>query len=186
MTDPWITRLRNQYFWSLVRMVEPGGKEHSELLSIMFNMDYHYDNCMDENRAADGMKLREDYLAACNNDAKVRVAINVHSISVFEVLLALAQRIEDDVMQEDELGDRSPMWFWSMIRNVGLYDCTNSSDRINDGLKIFNTLQTALSRDFDECGHGGFFPVEYPPSDMRDSDLWGQAMCWLVENFSAH
>lgn len=40
--------------------------------------------------------------------------------SVLEMLIALSIRLEEHIMDDPEIGDRTGQWFWNMITNLGL------------------------------------------------------------------
>ena len=88
---------------------------------------------MDVNRAADGLNLRERLGFQSGNPC-----------SIFEMMVALAVRCEEHIMTNDEIGDRTPLWFWGMIENLGLREMT---DDIFDERLVDEVVERFLARD---------------------------------------
>ena len=80
-------------------------------------------------------------------------------------------------MKDPDFGDRTHIWFISMIMNLGLdhmYDENWDENIFNNIMFIF------LNRLYDNEGRGGnLFIVHNPPADMRSTDIWYQCMWWL-------
>lgn len=146
------------------------------LLRHLHNREFTWSIPMDENRANDGLNLRYIF--------RRRYGYNLNNIdpscSILEMMVALARRVEDTIMTDDVYGDRTYMWFWSMIESLELYMFDDSKyayheDEIDERLDMF------LYRTYDRYGHGGLFTVEHPRRDMRDVEIWLQLMWWLKE-----
>lgn len=81
-------------------------------------------------------------------------------------------------MTNDEIGDRTPLWFWGMIGNLGLRGMT---DDIFDERVVDEITERFLARDYSYNGRGGLFYVSKPRMDMRDVEIWYQMMWYLDE-----
>lgn len=81
-------------------------------------------------------------------------------------------------MTNDEIGDRTPLWFWGMIGNLGLREMT---DDIFDESVVDEVVERFLARDYSYNGRGGLFYVSKPRMDMRDVEIWYQMMWYLDE-----
>ena len=81
-------------------------------------------------------------------------------------------------MTNDEIGDRTPLWFWGMIGNLGLREMT---DDIFDESVVDEITERFLTRDYSYNGRGGLFYVSKPRMDMRDVEIWYQMMWYLDE-----
>lgn len=129
---------------------------------------------MDENRALDGIALRDDFIDiypyAENLDDK--------PCSMLEMMVALANRCETNIMADDSYGDRTGEWFWNMILSLGLTGMNDS--RFNKTIveKIIFCFET---RQYDYNGSGGLFTVTNPFRDMRDVEIWYQMSMYLGE-----
>lgn len=134
---------------------------------------------LDEKRAVDAVDMR--YRFASENDisyAKLEYEFAQADCSMLEMMIALAVKMEEHILEDNVLGDRTGEWFWNMIISLGLEVFTDAhydEDRVNYILDQFD------ARMFDKNGAGSLFTVE-EPIDMRDLDIWYQAMHWIREN----
>ncbi|MDO4378315.1 MAG: hypothetical protein Q4C64_04075 [Erysipelotrichia bacterium] len=104
--------------------------------------------------------------------------IDIGDPNVLEVLVALALRLDLDVIGDDDekhLGD----WFWGMLFNLGLseYDDDNF-----DKKQVESKIDIWLSRGFDYSGKGSIFPLKSPQTDQRITEIWYQANAYIIEN----
>ena len=105
-------------------------------------------------------------------------------VSVFEVLAVMAIRAEEEIMCNDEYGDRSHIWFWDMMRNLDLDAYSDDRWDSYSERDIDEIVVRFLNRDYNDDGSdGGAFILEYPRDDLRDVDLWYQMLWWLTENY---
>ena len=72
----------------------------------------------DINRADDGKHLRYEF--ASERSYSNYYPIDNRPCSVLEMLIALAIRINDEIMWNPDYGDKTAAWFWEMIDNLGL------------------------------------------------------------------
>ena len=100
--------------------------------------------------------------------------------SVFEMILALAIRCEEDIMDNTEFGNRIGQWFWRMIVNLGLGPMTD----INfDREYTDDVIQRFLDRDFEPDGRGSLFTVRNCDRDLRDVEIW-TCMLWYLDSIT--
>lgn len=168
----------DSYYEHLVRIIDPENEHgnYSKLLDRLFHARYfHKYGSNDKNRAVDGEDLRKKYDGYLPIDFK-----EGFPCTVLETMVALAVRIEVDIMGEP--GDDHPeRWFWAMVNNSGLRVLTN--DQFDDDL-FETTIFDILAHGFDEQGNGSFFPLKAKPGrDARQMELWQQANAWLIENY---
>lgn len=177
---------RGYYFeWlcSMIDMPLPDGTsnsmvvDHSILLNRLFILPYYWSIERDANRAVDAMSLRREFL---NKEGEwYKGNISDHA-TVFEVLVALARRIECDIMGEgnNEYG----RWFWMMIQNLDLIGfCDYIPDW--DARDVDILIGHWLNRQFEPNGEGSPFPIEDPEFDQRDRELWFQMSDYIVEHY---
>ena len=111
-------------------------------------------------------------------DAGIKVIPVVASV-------ALAMRMEDQLLDEEHDYDRTSEWFWMMIKNLGLdiYDDENYNQY--DSNKIISDTVTRLNeRTYRRNGTGGLFPLIGKVSkDQRKLEIWYQMMSYLDQNF---
>ena len=122
----------------------------------------------------DGLQLRYRFF--------LRTGINVmddrRPCSMLEMMAALSWRIEEDIMDNPVIGNRTPQWFWHMIAVMGLngqYDGNFNEDVVNAA------IDRVISRKYAYNGDGGLFKVNNPLRDMRTVEIWCQ-MLWYIDS----
>lgn len=100
--------------------------------------------------------------------------------SILELLIALARRCEDQIMCNPDVGDRSGLWFWIMITNLGLGEYT---DERYDPFGIDEIIEKFVMRQYNRDGSGGnIFIFPDRTQDIRKIDLWYQ-INWFISDF---
>ena len=147
-----------------------------KLLSFLHNIEFTYSIPKDSNRADDGIELRYRY--AYVNGLDVDDVLNniVGPCSVFEMILALAIRCEETIMDDPLLGDRTGQWFWKMITNLGL---GSMSDARFDRDRVEYVIAKFLNRDYEADGRGGLFRIRNCKYDLRNVEIWTQMLYFL-------
>ena len=168
----------NYFEWLLMRIDFDEQPIYWKAIDILFRRQFIPIVYRDENRVMDGAALREAYF----NESGEWIPEQdlVEGCSIFEMMVALAERIEYDNMHDEDLGDRTPLWFWRMFESLGLdrfSDYQFDEEAINDIVDIF------LERRYDRQGHGSLFTINNPSIDMRNTEVWYQAQFWLEENY---
>ena len=136
----------------------------------------------DENRAGDGLELREDYMRDSGYPGYADIW---GECSVFEMIVALARRMDFETSDPYDLGDtndRMAFWFWDIMDNLGL---TKFSDDVyieEDGdIMVDYIVDQLLNRNYDPDGYGGMFPLEKNVEDQRSVEIWNQMNAYLSE-----
>lgn len=140
---------------------------------------------MDENRAHDGISLRERFRYERGYSEK-DVEVLSGGCSVLEMMVGLAVRVEETIMTDPDQGNRTDIWFWTMIENMGLL-CVNDDtfNRRLDGRNTYenlveNRLYIMLNRLYlNDGSQGGMFVVRNPRQSLKTTDIWYQMMWWL-------
>lgn len=164
----WITGLACKW-------TKPYGR-YSKLIEQLQETTFRWIIPNDKHRASDGISFRYNFcdymdeLGEYINEDMVDDQI-IHPCSVLEMMMALAKRIEDSLMWDPVIGDRSPLWFYQMLENSGLSAYTNSNYSKSIVAQI---LDDVLERRYGYSGEGGFFYVEDPDQDLRNVELWWQ------------
>ena len=169
------------YFeWLLDKIgVDPAKNDHIQGLKWLFSTDFEWSHKLDANRAADGVDLRATFAYECGyRYPEVRAALLDKQCSWLEMMVGLAIRIEDNIMSDSDFGDRTVMWFWMMMKSLGLYGMTDDK---YDEEYVDNVINTFLYRGYDPNGKGGLFTVNDTYKDMRDIEIWYQ-MCLFFDN----
>lgn len=169
--------IREEFFEWICDIVD--GQDYRKLLGIMYNESFYAIIPLDENRIVDGCELR--YRFAADREIPIDFIndnMDPDDCSILEMMLGLAFRIEETIMEDIDFGDRTSMWFWIMVKSLGLYEMRDNNF---DAPYVINTLDTFLTRGYSPEGHGGLFVVKDVNKDMRDVDIWYQ-MCMFFDN----
>lgn len=155
---------------------------YRKLLMYLHDTEFVYEVPRDRNRAADGEALRYRFaLMQPHEDLQGFVMDCLDApCSVLELMIGLALRCEEQVMDNPKYGDRSAQWFWNMIVNMGLGGMTDA--KFNKAA-VEIAVNTMMYRAYDQDGRGGLFTVEDAERDMRGVELWVQ-MLWYTNTIS--
>ena len=97
------------------------GLSYNKMFSYLFDTPFSYILPMDGNRAEDGIDLRYRYGRENGiADAAVATRLDNRDCSVLEMMVALALRVEDQIMTNPDIGNRVGQWFWDMIVSMGI------------------------------------------------------------------
>lgn len=151
---------------------------YNDVLIHLLNTEFTWTIALDENRADDGIELR--YRFGFENgigDAIIHNQLDTRPCSVLEMMVALALRCEDDLMQGTE-ERHVERWFWIMMDNLGLGEDTYE---FYDPVKTDNVVNTFLNRQYSPDGSfGGIFIIPNCVHDLRTVDIWYQMMWYLT------
>ena len=169
--------IRNDYFDWMYDLV--GGMRGSKytsyfkLLMKLHNTEFTYSIPMDENRAEDGVDLRRRF-----SDSYFEMLDG--PCSVLEMMVALAIRCEENIMDDPTMGDRTGQWFWGMINNLGLSGMTDANYNRSETEYCISRF---LNRDYASDGKGGLFRIKNCEVDLRDAEIWYQ-LCWYLDSIT--
>lgn len=175
---------KDYYIW--LKGISELGEKYSMLCDKLHRTPFVWIIDMDANRAADGKTLRYLYTCERNFDNEEREKAEEYlsgPCSLLEFLVALARRIEVDIMAEGGIDDRTGEWFWDMISNLGLLKFDDKHYNENQVDYILNRF---MSRKYSENGDGNVFKnakkgrVKGGPH-FRDLEVWSQAQAYLVD-----
>jgi hypothetical protein len=178
--------LNDKYFKWLLGIL--GFKEFTScryisMLSYLYSVDFKLTDPIvghDDNRLNDGFELRADYSNSFTDPDLPDIF--GEPVSVLEVLVAFARRIDDDIMYDGTL--HASKWFFIMIDNLGMTNFTD--DRLGIDWTIDDVEQIIniwMSRQFDFDGTGSIFPVKTTTFDQRNVEMWYQMQEWFNENY---
>lgn len=152
---------------------------YRKLLGYLYNRDFVYSIELDGNRAEDGIDLRYRFSYEHGYDeSMVRDYLDDKPCSVLEMMIALAIRCEEHIMDDPDIGDRTARWFWDMIYNLGL---DSMDDAYFDEHHTKVIIDRFLNREYEENGRGGLFTVDSCVHDLRTVEIWYQ-MCWYLDD----
>ena len=164
--------VNNDYFEWLFNLVH--GIHYRRLLIELHSIEFRYSIRMDENRADDGVRLRYRY--AMQKGCEEYVDQLNGPCSVLEMMVALAIRCEEDIMDDPSYGDRTGQWFWHMIVNLGLGSMTD--DRF-DKRYVRERIDIFLDREYEPNGKGGLVTIKNCKHDLRTVEIWYQLNLYL-------
>lgn len=174
--------IKNEYFEWLYNYVCKGRAHNSvsyrELFKLLHRIEFTFSIPNDVNRAKDGVDLR--YRFALDKDDDRIMDVLDGPCSVLEMILALAIRCEESIMDDPKYGDRTGQWFWNMLRNLGISYMTDdvfNKEYAEEAIYIF------LDRTYAPDGKGGLFYIRNCDEDLRDIEIWSQ-LCWYLDNFA--
>ena len=147
---------------------------YRKLLSHLHLIEFTWFIPFDDNRADDGVQLRRRFSLE-QNDLSLQKFLR-GPCSVLEMMVALAVRCEDWIMDDDLMGNRAGQWFWGMVHNLGLSPMTDSEF---DKDFIDTVIARFLNREYAPDGRGGLFTVKNSDRDMRTVEIWIQLSWYL-------
>ena len=177
--------IKNAYFEWLYEWVA-GDRYHRDisyrkLLMHLHNTEFISIIRNDQNRAEDGENLRYRFAKnkIVDEPADYILECLAGPCSVLEMMVALANRCEEDYMDDPQYGNRTSQWFWGMITNLNL---GSMIDTWYDKARVEEILYKFLHRKYDPDGRGGLFRVRNSSIDMRKVEIWYQ-MCYFLDTF---
>ena len=147
-------------------------KTYWRLLKLLHAKEFTWFIAHDENRAADGLELRNEFIHAEGLIVHVQDWLDL-GCSMLELLIALSRRLAFEA-------EGLPLdWFWHLIRNLGLEKCTDRSRFTL--ISVNNALERVISRSYDSKGTGGLFPLKETTENQQRVELWYQLNAYLLE-----
>lgn len=170
--------VNNEYFEWLCELINnkrfSKRVSYRKLLMHLHNIEFTWFIPHDDNRADDGIQLRRRYCLV-QEDPTLRKYLQ-GSCSVLEMMVALAVRCEEWIMDDAQMGNRTGQWFWGMVHNLGLSPMTDSKF---DREFVDNVIARFLNRDYEPDGTGGLFTVKHCEYDLREVEIWCQLSWYL-------
>jgi len=187
--------LEKEYFKWLYDLTAGRGKRYKKLCDQLHEKPFRWFVPNDDNRAADGVFLRERFIEEMGlDDSHLEVeSLMKRKCTVFEMLVALARRL-DDTMYDPDRPDRNnnalSRWFLELLKNLKLdrfYDNLTPDWRFGpmDEAEVDEILEILLERSYDFYGNGSLFPLKgSTPKDLAKVEIWYQMMYYLAENYT--
>ena len=175
------------YFEWLIAQVDSTDKnpEHThhlllEQLHLHNFIDWIVDG--DDNRAADGRMLRDNYC-----DFVGSLDLDIHELNTrctfLEMLVAFVIRMSYET--EGLLPNTTPGdWFWQMMKNLGIaqYNDEKFMQNFQEArAHIYGVVRRVNGRLYHPDGSGGLFPLKHAPNDQRKIELWYQFNYYVQE-----
>lgn len=153
-----------------VREKDPS-KTYETLMTILFTTEYVWLVIGDDNRAEDGVDLRDEFLRFAHLDADEDWLKS--SCSVLEMLIAFSRKA---AFATEE---KAKKWFWEIIYNLQLSEMNDASNPDPD--IIADVVDQFVWRTYDHLGHGGLFPLRETEYDQRFIEVWYQFNEYLYQ-----
>ena len=166
--------MEHAYFKWLIESIDPKhmiGNGYQPVFEMLFDTDYRWTKRFpdDENRARDGLALRERFAEIKGVDVS-EIGLSGKPCSCLEMLVALATRIEFEILSMP--GDENvPKWFWRFMDGLGLLP---TNPMIKDPNYVSERLNIWLDRKYERDGSGGIFVIDNHYFDMRKMTIWKQ------------
>ena len=152
--------------WLIKRLRAP--RVFESLLGFLHSVEFLYSIRGDENRVADGLELREEYISEFGPVQD----LPCDRVSVLEVLAALSIRCA----YQTDSGDHE--WFWIFISNLGLGEYR--SLRSAQESEVRGIVEVFLNREYDRNGVGGIFPLDHNSRyNQKRRELYAQFFDYL-------
>ena len=175
-------RIKDDYFEWLYAYVSDGRAHghisYRELFTLLHSIEFTFSVPNDINRARDGVDLRYRYSTAIDDESVMDILDG--PCSVLEMLIALAIKCEENIMDDPRYGDRTKQWFWTMLSNLGL---SHMTDDIFIEEFVVNRVYDFLERRYEPNGLGGLFYIKDCKEDLRTVEIWNQ-LCWYLTNYT--
>ena len=165
--------------WLMGIVCDEEHQNYDKLLYFLYSYEFSWIVKMDENRANDGIHLRNVF---CDQFGYYP-AVDGAPCSVLEMMISLSVNCSEDILWDGET-NWTPIIFWSMIENLGLSDSTDSNwNRYFVDMKI----GVFLERKYENDGSGGLFKLNPSlsqiPKNFKKMEIWYQMQYWISENF---
>ncbi len=174
---------KDDYFTWLYSLVGLEDKEHKNywrLLGRLHKNEFVWFVPNDDNRAVDGIALREQFAEEYSITKEDCLTILDGPCSVLEMLIALSIRCANDIRDDLTCTDV----FWEMISNLGL-----DGEEYQDGyfgpeqmMKVDEIARKLVTRSYCKDGSGGgLFPLFHPSKDQKRVEIWYQMQSYFLE-----
>ena len=161
--------------WVLTEKLGLTDKEMRKNLNLVLaltNVEFVWRHPMDENRAIDGLELRDDFEYETGEFLDKSSGLPPNC-SLFEMLAALAIRCENQLMRNSLLGDRTSKWFFEFLDNLGLLGLDE-----RDVEYIVDACNQFLD------GKKDLFPLKKRGINQRNEQIWKQLTAYINENYT--
>jgi len=184
--------LNDQYFSWLYNRIKNQKRSYIKLSKELHNKAFRWSIRNDDNRGEDGLNLRDLFIDEENLDEshlELRYFLKAEC-TIFEMLVALSERIDNLMYDLNNQEDYSSKWFLEMLKNLKLdkyNDNFSPGERFDEmtETRINEILEIFMDRTYDYYGRGGLFPIKkQPPTDQTGVEIWYQLMLYLDENYN--
>lgn len=172
--------VNNRYFEWLYNTVCEGrfadNISYRKLLMHLHTVEFRYYIVKDGSRAGDGIDLRYRFAYDVMDEFDNAERYLTGPCSVLEMMVALAIRCEETLVDDPRMGDRTSQWFWGMITSLGL---GSMEDDNFDRQYTDEVIDRFLERRYERNGKGGLFTIRNCDEDLRKIEIWYQLCRYL-------
>ena len=174
MSEPLEETYFNWLYSKVVRVegINTPSNNYTHLLQALHSIEFVWLVSGDDNRAADGLDLRWEFINLSH--AEVSEEWMEQPCSVLEMFIAFSRRCAF------ETEPTAREWVWTFLQNLGI-------DELDDAtLGVPQTVEEIIDqfiwRTYDADGSGGMFPLMEPHHDQKKLEIYSQFCEWLIEN----
>lgn len=164
--------------------------EYTNLFNIMVHTPFKMIMNEDVRIAKMALDTRFFYTDSTGKDGVVYTYLDstLGSPNTAEVIFRLSRIISHDIIGDGDKGDRTTDWAQRLMKNLGLLKYTDEAfyNEKNNGEcsnQVSEILDIWVNREFQPNGVGSPFPLQNPPGDERQVEIWYQLHSYLKENF---
>lgn len=170
-------QLSKEYFEWMRDLVCGDDKQYETLLRFLHEKTFYYIHPLDENREQDGLdlKYRFGWLHDIPDDVIER-ELGRNTCSVLEMMIALAVRCEESIMDDYDFGNRTGTWFFDMLKSL---EIDEMDDENFNEVYVDEAIERMLEREYGPDGEGGLCYLPGCDKDLREVDIWYQMMWYL-------
>lgn len=177
-----MTHDKAYYHWLVDTFTNNARRSHHAtyvcLLEQMHRKAFYFLIDNDENRAGDGLYLRDIYLDrpyALENEKPEE-----GPCTFLEFLIGISLRVSEmmDGIREEPID----VYLWEFVDRLGLSEFTDATYDYDETRFLVDAIMTDfMDREYGRDGEGGLFPLHHPSRDQRDVEIWYQMSEYLVE-----
>ena len=183
--------LSELYLEWLLRLINADnykGKSYIKLCSLLNKIPFKPIIELDKNREYDVQSLlRETYTQSQSEWYRLEndeiISFPKMPVSFLELIISLAMRIDLDFMREINGIDNTRIYFWILVRNLGILEYDDEHWGEDAIISIVNRLNIVQDRKYDFDGKGGLFPLENAEVDQRNVQIWNQLCQFVSQKF---
>ena len=180
---PNLQIIDDYYIW-LIDLVEYNGfdgRGYTRVLTKLFDEEFYWSISGDRNRAVDGIRLRSTFATDDYIGGSYLTSSMPEYCTVLEMMIALAKRMEDDILYDPDEPNRTGVWFGIMMENLGMLelDDRNYKDEI-----FYEKLNNFLNRSYPDNGEGSLFGPLMGHFCMPKTEIWYQMHYYINEKIT--
>ena len=176
------------YCWWLMNVAGIFDEQWYNLCSLLHSLSVGEPIIADDaNRFDDGMAQRDYFVDKLPWDEQqfAEMELEKHPCSFFEMLVALAVRIDNEYLGDPKAPDPGK-WLFKMLDNLDITKYARYNDIITSSQEriIIKRVEFMLDREYDDCGNINIFKLKRPISGFHCMSIWQQMQIWMSEYYN--